>query len=93
MRNEIISILNIKSVDELRKAYDFNNLQEFLDIYYSGASVLIHEQDFYDMTWAYMEKLHSQNVVTCRNIFRSSNHTDRGIQFSTVITGIQNALK
>ena len=85
--------IKYKSVDELKKAYDFNNLQEFLDIYYSGASVLIHEQDFYDMTWAYMEKLHSQNVLHAEIFFDPQTHTDRGIQFSTAITGIHNALK
>jgi adenosine deaminase len=84
--------IKYKSVEELKKAYDFNNLQEFLDIYYSGASVLIHEQDFYDMTWEYMEKLHSQNVLHAEIFFDPQTHTDRGIQFSTVITGIHNAL-
>ena len=85
--------IKYKSVEELKKAYDFNNLQEFLDIYYSGASVLIHEQDFYDMTWAYMEKLHSQNVLHAEIFFDPQTHTDRGVQFSTVITGIHNALQ
>ncbi|NHZ85943.1 MAG: adenosine deaminase, partial [Planctomycetia bacterium] len=84
--------IKYNSIDELRKAYDFNNLQEFLDIYYSGASVLIHEQDFYDMTWAYLKKLHSQNVLHAEIFFDPQTHTDRGIQFSTVITGIYNAL-
>ena len=84
--------IKYKSVDELKKAYDFNNLQEFLDIYYSGASVLINEQDFYDMTWAYMEKLHSQNVLHAEIFFDPQTHTDRGVQFSTVITGIHKAL-
>ncbi len=84
--------IKYKSVDELKKAYDFNNLQEFLDIYYSGASVLINEQDFYDMTWAYMEKLHLQNVLHAEIFFDPQTHTDRGIQFSTVLTGIHNAL-
>jgi len=89
-RNNII--IKYKTVDELRKAYDFSNLQEFLDIYYSGASVLIHEQDFYDMTFAYMEKLHSQNVLHAEIFFDPQTHTDRGIKFSTVIEGIHNAL-
>jgi len=84
--------IKYKSVDALRQAYDFNNLQEFLDIYYSGASVLIHEQDFYDMTWAYMEKLHSQNVIHTEIFFDPQTHTDRGIQFSKVVTGIHKAL-
>jgi adenine deaminase len=94
---EIARRNNIKikynSVDELKKGYDFNNLQEFLDIYYSGASVLINEQDYYDMTWAYMEKLHSQNVLHAEIFFDPQTHTDRGVQFSTVITGIHNALQ
>lgn len=84
--------IKYKSIDELREAYNFNNLQDFLDIYYAGASVLIHEQDFYDMTWAYMEKLHPQNVLHAEIFFDPQTHTDRGIQFSTVITGIHNAL-
>jgi len=85
--------IKYKSVEELRKAYDFNNLQEFLDIYYSSASVLIHEQDFYDMTWGYMEKLRSQNVLHAEIFFDPQTHTNRGIQFTTVVTGIHNALK
>lgn len=84
--------IKYKSIDELREAYNFNNLQDFLDIYYAGASVLIHEQDFYDMTWAYMEKLHSQNVLHAEIFFDPQTHTDRNIQFSTVISGIHNAL-
>lgn len=84
--------IKYKSIDELREAYNFNNLQDFLDIYYAGASVLIHEQDFYDMTWAYMEKLHPQNVLHAEIFFDPQTRTDRGIQFSTVITGIHNAL-
>lgn len=85
--------IKYKSIDELREAYNFNNLQDFLDIYYAGASVLIHEQDFYDMTWAYMEKLHSQNVLHAEIFFDSQTHTDRGIQFSTVISGIHRAIQ
>ncbi|MCK4903306.1 MAG: adenosine deaminase [Candidatus Marinimicrobia bacterium] len=80
------------SVKDLRKAYDFNNLQEFLDIYYAGASVLIHEQDFYDITWAYIKKLYSQNVLHAELFFDPQTHTNRGIQFPTVITGIHKAL-
>lgn len=89
-RNDIK--IKYKSIDELRKAYDFSNLQEFLDIYYDGASVLIREQDFYDMTWAYIKKLHLQNVLHAEIFFDPQTHTDRGIQFSTVITGIHKAL-
>jgi len=81
-----------KSVQALRDAYNFNNLQEFLDIYYEGASVLITEQDFYDMTWAYIEKAHSQNVLHAEIFFDPQTHTSRGISFDTVINGIHKAL-
>jgi adenine deaminase len=81
-----------KSIQELRDAYHFNNLQEFLDIYYEGASVLITEQDFYDMTWAYLEKAHSQNVLHAEIFFDPQTHTNRGISFETVINGIHRAL-
>jgi adenine deaminase len=80
------------SVNELKKAYNFNNLQEFLDIYYAGASVLLVEQDFYDMTWAYLQKIHSQNVIHTEIFFDPQTHTDRGIAFETVINGIHRAL-
>ncbi|MFT7242391.1 MAG: adenosine deaminase, partial [Cryomorphaceae bacterium] len=59
-RNNIV--LEYDSIESLKKAYKFNNLQEFLDIYYAGAQVLLYEQDFYDLTWAYLTKVHSQNV-------------------------------
>ena len=84
--------LKYKSVDDLKKEYSFNNLQEFLDIYYEGAGVLIHEQDFYDLTWAYLEKAHAQNIVHTEIFFDPQTHTERGIEFSTVINGIQKAL-
>jgi adenosine deaminase len=84
--------LKYKSVEELRAAYNFNNLQEFLDIYYAGASVLITEQDFYDMTWAYIEKAHSQNVLHAEIFFDPQTHTKRGITFDTVVNGIHKAL-
>jgi len=93
---EIAKRNNIKikynSVEELKKAYNFNNLQDFLDIYYAGAGVLITEQDFYDLTWAYLQKIHSQNVVHTEIFFDPQTHTDRGIAFETVIRGITNAL-
>ena len=91
-RRNNISI-NYKSVDELKKAYNFNNLQEFLDIYYAGASVLIYEQDFYDLTWAYLTKVHEQNLVHTEIFFDPQTHTDRGISFDTVIQGIHSALE
>jgi adenine deaminase len=82
-----------KSVQSLRDAYNFNNLQEFLDIYYEGASVLITEQDFYDMTFAYLEKAHSQNIIHAEIFFDPQTHTNRGISFETVINGIHRALE
>lgn len=85
--------LKYKSVEELHSAYKFNNLQDFLDIYYAGANVLITEQDFYDLTLAYLEKMKSQNVLHTEIFFDPQTHTARGIEFSTVINGIHNALK
>lgn len=90
-RNKIS--IKYNSVEELKLAYNFNNLQEFLDIYYEGAAVLINEQDFFDMTWAYLEKVHSQNLIHAEIFFDPQTHTDRGIKFSTVINGIYNALE
>ncbi|WP_103070896.1 adenosine deaminase [Aquimarina sediminis] len=81
------------TVDELKSAYSFNNLQEFLDIYYAGANVLIEEEDFYELTWAYLTKVHSQNVVHVEIFFDPQTHTDRGISFDTVIKGIYRALE
>ena len=84
--------LKYKSVEELKKKYNFNNLQEFLDIYYEGANVLINEQDFYDLTCAYLQKAHEQNIVHTEIFFDPQTHTARGINFKTVINGIQKAL-
>jgi adenosine deaminase len=90
-RNQIP--LKYKSVGELRKAYQFSNLQEFLDIYYEGANVLREEQDFYDLTWAYLTKVKEQGVVHTEIFFDPQTHTDRGILFATVINGINRALQ
>lgn len=90
-RNQIP--LKYKSVDELRKAYQFSNLQEFLDIYYEGANVLREEQDFYDLTWAYLTRVKEQGVVHTEIFFDPQTHTDRGILFATVINGINRALQ
>ncbi len=84
--------LKFASVEELKQAYNFNNLQEFLDIYYEGANVLLHEQDFYDLTMAYLQKIHSQNVLHCEIFFDPQTHTDRGVDFEVVIKGIFRAL-
>ena len=85
--------IKFNSVEEVKEAYKFNNLQEFLDIYYEGASVLIHEKDFYDMTWAYLEKIHLENVLHTEIFFDPQTHTERGISFDTAINGIYKALE
>ena len=84
--------LKYKSVDEVREAYKFGNLQEFLDIYYAGAGSLLHEIDFYELTMAYLEKAHKENIVHAEIFFDPQTHTARGIEFSTVINGIWKAL-
>ncbi|MFQ3176017.1 MAG: adenosine deaminase [Psychromonas sp.] len=81
-----------KSVEQIQEAYQFNNLQDFLDIYYQGANVLVVEQDFYDLTWAYLLKCQQQNVLHVEPFFDPQTHTARGIDFSTVINGINRAL-
>ncbi len=80
------------SVEALRSAYDFNNLQEFLDIYYQGANVLQTEQDFYDLTWAYLQKCEEQNVIHVEPFFDPQTHTARGVSMEVAITGISEAL-
>ena len=81
-----------KSETEVRDAYEFSDLQSFLDIYYQGANVLIHEQDFFDLTWAYLLRCQQDNVVHTEIFFDPQTHTDRGIEFDTVIGGIHRAL-
>jgi len=81
------------SVDEIRSAYEFSDLQSFLDIYYAGAQVLIKEQDFYDLTWAYLERAAGDNVRHVEIFFDPQTHTERGISFGTVIAGIYRALE
>jgi adenosine deaminase len=85
--------IQFNSVDELKEAYNFNNLQNFLDIYYAGAKVLITEQDFYDLTRAYLEKARSQTVLHAEIMFDPQTHISRGVEFNTVITGIARALQ
>lgn len=80
------------SVEEIRQAYEFTSLQSFLDIYYAGARVLLTEPDFYDMTWAYLARAHGQNVRHIELFFDPQTHTDRGVPFETVVTGIHRAL-
>ncbi len=79
------------SVEALRAAYAFTNLQSFLDIYYAGASVLLHEQDFYDMAWAYLQRAKADNVVHAEIFFDPQTHTDRGVPMATVIHGLHRA--
>ena len=80
------------SVEALRAAYDFSNLQDFLDIYYQGARVLLEAQDFYDLTWAYLERARADTVLHTEIFFDPQTHTDRGVAFETVIDGIHGAL-
>jgi adenosine deaminase len=81
------------SVEILRKAYDFSELQDFLDIYYQGMNVLQTEQDYFDLTWAYLNKVNIENVRHVEIFFDPQGHTSRGIAFSTVIKGIHRALE
>lgn len=85
--------IRYQSVEELRKAYRFSNLQDFLDLYYAGAGVLVTEQDYYDLTWAYLKKMQEQNVLHTEIFFDPQTHTARGISFGTAIHGIHQALK
>jgi adenine deaminase len=84
--------LPFASVEEARKSYDFRDLQSFLDIYYQGARVLLHERDFYDLTWAYLLRRAAENVRHAEIFFDPQTHTDRGVPFETVVTGIHRAL-
>ncbi|MCJ7800298.1 MAG: adenosine deaminase [Polaromonas sp.] len=79
------------SVEALRSAYAFSNLQSFLDIYYAGASVLLKEQDFYDMARAYLLKAAQDNVVHAELFFDPQTHTARGVSMETVINGLHRA--
>jgi adenosine deaminase len=84
--------LSFHSLEEARKAYEFTDLQSFLHIYYAGTRVLTHEQDFYDLTWAYLQRARAQNVRHTEIFFDPQAHTQRGISFATIITGIHCAL-
>ena len=84
--------LDFDSVEAVRQAYEFTNLQSFLDIYYAGARVLRKANDFEDLAWAYLEKAHAQNVRHAEIFFDPQTHTARGISFDTVITGLCRAL-
>ncbi len=80
------------SIDDIRKAYSFSRLQDFLDIYYQGMAVLRTAEDFYDLTWAYLEKVKTQNVTHVEIFFDPQGHTERGVPFATVMDGITRAL-
>jgi adenine deaminase len=84
--------LKYASVEEARDAYNFANLQSFLDLYYEGTKVLLHERDFSDLTRAYLEKASSQGVRHAEIFFDPQSHTNRRVPFETVITGIRDAL-
>ena len=81
-----------RDIEDVRNAYNFTNLQTFLDIYYAGANVLITEDDFYDLTWEYILKCVEDNVIHTEIFFDPQTHTARGVAFETVITGIKRAL-
>lgn len=79
------------SVEDLRRAYAFTNLQSFLDIYYAGASVLLKEQDFYDMAWAYLQRAAADHVLRAEIFFDPQTHTARGVAMETVVNGLWRA--
>ena len=80
------------NVEEVKSAYNFKNLDSFLNIYYQGLKVLIHEKDFFDLTWAYVLKCKEDNIVHTEIFFDPQAHVDRGVSFDTVINGISKAL-
>ena len=85
--------LTYPSVQALREAYAFTDLQSFLDIYYAGASVLLHEQDFFDMAWAYFLRAQADGVVHAELFFDPQTHTDRGVPMATVVQGLARACR
>ena len=82
-----------KSVEEIKAAYDFTNLDSFLKIYYEGSNVLINEEDFFDLTWEYILRCKQDNIVHTEIFFDPQSHLPRGVSFDTVINGIDKALK
>lgn len=84
--------LPFASVAEIRRAYDFKDLQSFLDLYYQGARVLLDEDDYYRLTWQYLQKAAEQNVRHAEIFFDPQIHTARGVKFETVVSGIHRAL-
>src|SRR3954471_19344597 len=90
-RNDIR--LPYESVDALREAYQFTELQDFLNVYYQGMSVLITEQDFFDLAFAYLERAHADNVRHVEMFFDPQGHTSRGVAFETVVNGLHRACR
>ena len=84
--------IKYNSIEEIKAAYNFNNLQEFLDLYYAGADVLLTQEDFYNLTMAYLKKAHEDNVLHTEIFFDPQTHTSRGVKFESVVNGIVNAL-
>ena len=82
-----------KNINDVKKAYNFDNLESFLKIYYEGTKVLIEEQDFFDLTWAYALKCKENNIVHTEIFFDPQIHMERGIEFDVIINGIYNALQ
>ena len=80
------------NLNEVKQAYQFDNLQDFLDIYYASAAVLQTEQDFFDLTWAYLLKCKEQNITHTEIFFDPQGHVSRGVSFGTAIAGITAAL-
>ena len=91
LRNRVA--LPFKSPDEVRKAYKFSDLQSFLDLYYQGTRVLLHDRDFYDLAWAYLQKAHEQNVRHAEIFFDPQAHTERDVPIQAIIEGIHDALR
>ncbi len=85
--------LPYSTIDEIKQAYNFHNLQSFLDIYYQCAEALQTQQDFFDLTWAYLLKCHEEGVVHVEPFFDPQTHTERGLEFKTAILGIHQALE
>lgn len=90
-RNQIA--LPYQTIEQIEAAYEFEDLQSFLDLYYQGAEVLQTEQDFYDLTWAYLKRCQDEHVLHTEIFFDPQTHTDRGVEFATVINGIWRALQ
>jgi adenosine deaminase len=85
--------LSFDSVEAVRRAFRFENLQSFLDLYYQGMKVLLKEADFFDLTWSYLEKAQAQNIRHAEIFFDPQAHTSRGVSFETVLSGIDRALR